>query len=652
MFVLTVLVAPSSMVATGVAPVAAQGGRLALVDQTPYVAADGAFGITLRWTGEQRTDLTVSARVFGAISAESDVGQPPSTDTLRRYPGPEERFALSTVADPSGEFFFEIPIRSFEAADDRVFITDPGVYPVVVEVRDADGPVTSVQTHLIRLPTETAEIPSLLRTNVVINVSVADGINLAEIIPLLERHPSLPLTVVLEPGVIRQLESDPELNAAFVTALGERPASAVPVLNLDPSSLAEIGGEALYEQTLVETNDRLATLGIRTDPTVLPVAATLTADGAAMLDRLGIDIVINLDSSREPGGAIEVGQGLRVLTIDEGRTAQLRSGPLAAQRANELLASLAVRQQLDGSPIVLGGPELRSLDGSSGDTLALELVLSALDQPGLIEAVDVNIATGSGSAVPLRLAERPLQDLRPVQDDVNNFLADMVTYREFSGEQGIATERLSQGLLASLSSNLNPDERARELARLQATLDSELDVISMPSDQSITITAQNAAVPVAIDNESLGERTVLLRFTSDRINVAQHETTVTLEPGRTNLEIDLETRTLGQSPLQIEVLTPDGSRSLSSTRYGVRSTAIPGLGYLLSITALLFLVAWWIVSISRSRSEANAAAIAATVSAESAADDSTTETDTETAGTDTDTETDDLTGRRSQRQSS
>ncbi len=638
-----------SILTAAAPPAQAQGTRLSLIDQTPYVAADGAFGITLRWSGIQRPDLTVSARVFGAISTEAEVGEPPVTDTLNRYPGPEERFALATVADADGTFFFEIPIRSFEAADERVFIRDPGVYPVVIEVRDADGPVTSVQTHLIRLPTETAEIPSLLPTSVVINVSVADGIGLGEIVPLLERHPSLPVAVVLEEGVIPQLESDPELNRRFVEALGGRTASAVPVLNLDPSSIAEIGGDAFYETTLIETNRRLGDLGVSVDTTVLPVDATLTAAGAAMLDRLGIDIVINLDSSRDPGGAVEVGQGLRVLTIDEGRTSQLLPGPQAAQRANDLLASLAVRQQLDRSPIVLGGPELRSLDGSRGDTLALELILSALDQPGLIEAVDVATATGSGSAVPLRLVERPIQDLRPVQEQVEILVADLETYRAFYGNAGVEPDRLESGLLASLSPGLNPEERSRELTRLQSVLDDELDVISLPDGQSITITARTASVPIAIVNESLGPRTVMLRFVSDRIDVAEDGTELLLPPGRTNVDVELQTQALGQSPLRVEIMTPDGARVLSTTQYGVRSTAIPGLGYVLSLTALAFLIAWWLVSISKSRTmSSHPSAQGSTEGARVAGETGPLESDDPIVAE----ATDELTARRAQRKSS
>lgn len=591
--------ATSGPLALGSQPVEAQSSQLRLIAQTPYVPADGSLGLVLGWAGPVGPDIIVSAQIFGAITDEASISAAPTTDTLNRYPSPQaEPLSISTLIGDDGLVRFDIPVRSFSAADDRVLISEPGVYPVVVEVRTLDGPISSVRTHLIRLPTETAEIVSL-PTNVVLNVSSADGLELREVIPILERHPSMPVLVVLEEGVIPQLETDPELSEAFRIALAGRTTTAVPDLDLDPSALAEIGQGQLYQAALDNTKNRLIELGFSVDETILPLDTGLTRTGARMLSDLGIEIVIEFAVSSTSGGSVEVGEGLRVLTIDQRRTLQMRSSDDndAVLRAHQLLAALAVRQQNDRSPIVIGGDELRSVDID-----ALEVLLGALEQPGLVEAVDVNTATGSGSAIPLRVVERPEQDLGFVEEDLDELLAAMDTYRDFYVAGGISPDLFDDGVIASLTRALNQDERAREIGRLQALVDEQLNVISMPDGQSITLAARTASVPLAVSNDGLGTRQVLLRFESDRIGVEGGDRIVQLATGQSTIEVEVEAKSLGLSPLAVEVWTSDGTRQLAETQYRVRSTAIPGLGYLLSGTALVFLIAWWLLSISRSRS--------------------------------------------------
>ena len=47
------------------------------------------------------------------------------------------------------------------------------------------------------------------------------------------------------------------------------------------------------------------------------------------------------------------------------------------------------------------------------------------------------------------------------------------------------------------------------------------------------------------------------------------------------------------APLTITTRTPDGQVILTTTRYTVRSTAVSGVGIVLSVGAGLFLAAWW-----------------------------------------------------------
>lgn len=586
--------------ATGDSIAEAQAAELQLLSQTPYVAADGSFSVSLAWDGPVGPDTTISARIYGAVPDEAGVAAPVSGDVLSRYPNPNQPLQLRAITDQSGVVNFEIPIRSFTAADSRVLLDVPGVYPVVIEIREPDGVASEIRTHLIRLPTETAEIVSL-PTNVVINVSSADGLELNEVTPILERYPSMPVLVVLEEGVIPQLETDDELKLAFETALAGRPLTAIPDFDLDPSALAEIDQPELYAAALSSTRQRLVDLGLNVNESVLPLDSNLTATGARMLTELGIEIVMEYSLVSTEGGSVEVGEGLRVLTIDQRRTLQLRQSDdnNGVLRAHELLAELAVRQRSDRSPVVIGGDELRSVDLN-----ALDVLLNALEQPGLVEAVDVNTATGSGSATPLRLVERPAQDLVVIEDDLNGLLADLETYRTFYVSGGVSPDQFDQSIVASLARALNQDERVREIGRLRQLLTDQIGSVSLVDGQSITLAANTASIPITVSNEGAGTRQVMLRFQSDRIDVTAGSTQlVELGQGQTTFDVEVETRSLGLSPLNIEVWTADGRTQLSATQYRVRSTAIPGLGFLLSGTALGFLIIWWALSIRKGRKD-------------------------------------------------
>jgi len=55
----------------------------------------------------------------------------------------------------------------------------------------------------------------------------------------------------------------------------------------------------------------------------------------------------------------------------------------------------------------------------------------------------------------------------------------------------------------------------------------------------------------------------------------------------------VESKASGAFPVDVAVQSPDGSLVVGTARYTVRSTAISGVGLLLSIGAGAFLLLWW-----------------------------------------------------------
>jgi hypothetical protein len=577
----------------GGAPAAAKtaqtSGRLELAGQTAYVSADGAFAMALEWSGTIDPELEVSVIVHGRVSSVAELDDSPG-EILDRV-----RFPVAELSrNEFGQLEVSVPIRSFSPGDpDRLWLEDPGVYPVTVEIRGPDGPLASARTNLIRLPTELAET-DFLPVAVLLTVSSADGLTLAAASTLLEKHPTVSVAVFLGDGVVPQLIDDPIAAERFRSALNGRSVLATPELDLDPSALAAIGQGDLYGFALERTEADLASLGLTAVPATHPVEVGLTVAGARLLLDRGVTTVVDIGAVPQPGGFIQVDdQKLSVVQIDDDLTAELAGRSRASTRAHRLLARLAIRSQADRSPVVLGGVNIADAGVNS-----LDILLSAVDQIGLLETTTINATAGAG--LPIRPAESPSQDLQPLAENIAQTVATIGTYENFYISGGIQPQRLRNDLLAALSRDFNPTNRATAVARVDQNIADALTTVSISNSNSVTLAAQQTQIPLQVTNQSAGPRAILLRFETDKLEV-ENDRVVEIPPGVSQLDIEVRTRSLGLSRLKIIVLTPDGQHELARTTFQVRSTAVPGLGMLLSGTALVLLLVWWWRSIRRTR---------------------------------------------------
>ncbi|MEL6981704.1 MAG: hypothetical protein AAFO29_04700, partial [Actinomycetota bacterium] len=165
----------------------ASQATIRIVDQSTFVPADGTFDAVVDLELPESLDSTggppfLSVTFFGRLSSERSVDEPP-TEALKRTPALAVDRAPRTQA---GHVQLSIPIRSASRFDDqdRVLLSEPGVYPVTIELRDADGPLASVRTHLVRQPIETADEPSEATTPldvaILLNVTTSEGLTTAE----------------------------------------------------------------------------------------------------------------------------------------------------------------------------------------------------------------------------------------------------------------------------------------------------------------------------------------------------------------------------------------------------------------------------------------------------------------------------------------
>jgi len=602
---------------------------LQLLSQTPAIGAGQTFTLRLEVEGIDLREPTIEVAVFESIA---------SPDTLDRILDKELDQPLDRVrptpfggysVDATGHLTVRVRLGTGSdddgpAADQTLDLPEPGVYPLVITVSSSSGASATLRTTLIHLGDPAVPAPSPIPVAILFDVGAAEpeSFGIEQATDLLTARPELPLTVVLRRAGLATLEQDPTLRANFAAAMAGRRVVGEPGHQLDPSALAGIDQGRLLQVLLDQVTAELAAVGLTADRSTTINTNPLTMQGADLLTSLGIGTVLS-DESMPVGGTDAprpaAPRPTRLGTID-GSVVLLSTGPGRAPdpragvegavlRAHRLLARLVLEHEAGAtlSKVVAGGV--------GGEPPAvLDRVIEALAASSRFRLVTTDAdqaddPTPTGAQIgklSIELgtpATGALQDLSAVADPLAQSERDLRTYSSFFLGGPGSPQDYRMDLSLALATDLDDGQRS---ARVRAVIDqvsAELGVISFPPDQSFTVAARSASIPLTVDNAAAGPRQVQLRFRSDKFVIANAGSTITLEPGTNTVDVALEARSLGASPLSVSVLSADGEQVLAGSRLQVRSTAVPGLGLALAGLGMGLLALWWFVSIRRTRAD-------------------------------------------------
>ena len=471
-----------------------------------------------------------------------------------------------------------------------------------------------------------------------------EGVTVAQATELAAAHPDVPLVALLSPGALDTLRDDPDAAAALAAAMAGRRALARPTLDLDPSALAEIDHGHLYHQILRGLDTELTAMGLRTEPTAAVLDAPLTAAGVDVMTTAGVTVVVDPGDRAVTTSAVHRSGDAHLTTVGFGTEATRLLGDHGAPA---LLAHLALDHQARATGQGRAGPSRSGVTAGvtavvgpgAGPDVADELaaLLASLTEPGA-PGVMAPLRTGGGlgfapvsaggAVVEGRLQERPQQDLTSIGDLLVETEALLATYERFHGGRGAdrgasssaaggigrgADRGIGRGaggdepsihrhaILDGLGRDRSPEQREAALSSVRRQLVDDLAVIDLADGQPVTMAAREATIPVIVESRADGPRTVMLRIRSDKVSAADDGRILVIEPGTSSIDVDLEARSLGASPLRVSVLTPDGQTTLATSQFQIRSTAVPGPGLLVSAAALACLVAWWVADARKRR---------------------------------------------------
>lgn len=640
------LVALVAALLLAVAPVApaqtpSPDASIDLVDRPPWVAPEDEAVFLVSTSGDL-TGVTVQVEVFSALDSVEELAASATEDV-------GVRLSLSSIGvgflapGPDGSQVVGLRV-SAEAVDGAtVQIVEPGVHPVVISLLGPDGEVLdAIRTPLVRLGDETAvwdapdlavlldvAAPPSLQPDGTREIDADELVELARVGALLEAHPDLDLSVAALPDTVDALGTMPDPAAAtLVERLAEHDPLSVPYLPLPVPSLVDQGLAGLIAP-LVERGDALLADRLAVDPARGAWVSTPPegTEGARLLADLGFDAVViegtpieddaDSDEDEDPAPLVDAGprpiQGagdLPGLVVD-----QKLSDELAAAAGDEVdaahvaLARLLLRpvedrgDDEDDAPTVLVRPDDLAPDP------VLAGLLDLLDDPaapvraGGIDLLDTEV---DADADPVEPVDASVPDLSEIAPRVLATAGQLDSYQGLIGPASSRADDLRLQVATAVATTTPPARRDAAMDTVEEALGTAFGSVRLGGERNLNLTSRRGTLPVTVENANPFPVDVVIRTTSDRLRFPDgRDLPVTVEAGdATRVDVPVEALATGSVPVSVELWTPDDSIRLDGRTLNVRSTAISGVGLLLSLGALLVLVVWWVRSWRRKRREA------------------------------------------------
>jgi hypothetical protein len=599
---------------------------LGLVEQSTWVEPGGNFRMTLGVEGDTGSipdDASVSAIVYPRL-----LNRRAFSDTLVGEVGtsPYSIPVTEPVEALEGDRAGQLEV-AFDSGPEGASLTEHGVYPLELRLTAPDGEVLgSLLTHLLLQPeVEFAPLdvgvvvemggPPAQQPDESIDLSDEQLTNLSDRTDLL-RATDQRLSVAPVPETLDSLDrldepGSDELLEDMGSVLAEHQLLARPYVDVDletwvdASLVTEVSSQA--DQGAEVFRDLF---GIEPVPDVWLTGGTVGAAEAATWRELGMAQAIL------PSGAVAEVRGVEdsitpLVDLPDGPPGFVSDDVLVERLVN---ADDPIAQQRFIAELAMIWFE------RPGESRAVMLRLPSsaqLDPDAVAETLDM-----MGPSLSLRTVTDLFAEHGPTEE--RHPTPVTLTPKEGSEDLSWMPQRLqgAKHTMASLSGILSPDElaalqrslliapgaqtdnRRAYIDRVDDAAGSIAEAIHAPDTFRITLTDREGVIPLTITNELDEAVPVRVQLSSNQLEFLDgNEIEVEVPPGSERFDVRVQTRTSGAFPLHITLTSLDGEVILDQTTFDVRSTAISGVGLLLSIGAGLFLVLWWFRHWRRSRRE-------------------------------------------------
>jgi hypothetical protein len=620
-------------------PVSAQADQLAgsvqLVSQSTFRTADQPFVATLRIrTSSPPSSLEVALSTYRRLRARSEFVAALDGTFPTRTPADLQRIALSALTtDSEGNVAVTIQPRA----------TQEGVYPIRVELRDADAGVVidGFTTFVVTVPATVEadpidvalvlpiHAPPAVRPDSTIELDDDRVEALNELASAATAHPQVALSWLPTAETLEALagsEAGPERDTAtrIANAAKGRQVIGTTYVPTDMRDLVAAGLTSELNAQLQRGRDTItSTIGTTPDPTVRVIDERLDSDALSRLEAQGVTRLVAaesaLDPIRPPNGVTLTARfaipgserAFSAAAADPGLASHFVRDVPPALAATHLLADLAVlwldrpgrSDERRGAVVV--APRSWVPAAPFVDTVLRELGTVGIFEPVTVDDFFESVGTVATRG---RVLNRTFQPPEPATglntDAIRSARRRLEGFASVVAADNAALDVLDRMLLVSQSLDVRAARRGSYTRSVIATIDDQFEAIAMPERRSITLTAREGELPITITNDLPYPLTVVLTLESDALDFPAGATRrLELSRENTTERFEVHARGSGSFPVRVRVRAPDGGLLLAESTFTVRSTAVSGVGVLLSVGAALFLVVWWASHLRSRRAE-------------------------------------------------
>jgi len=529
-------------------------------------------------------------------------------------------------------------------------ITEGGsaVHPVEVSLYEPDGTLADqFLTSLIELPR--GQRNAALQTAIVLEANLQpttlpdggvrldpDELDQLEIlVSAIAQHPDADVALSISPEALHGLESSTDEQPLRIleqlrTIADPEQLLPNPYTQVEEQAWIDVGLIAelreLYRAGASTTN---TTIGVEPERSVMLLDRTIDAEGLAALtdpnvsedESFGIEGVIvrpaqlsTLDRTTFPQAlttrfVIPTSDGGTVpaLVADGGLANHFTNPGGAAYNANRLLADLTLLslQNSDVRQAVVVNPPADWIP----DATMLNVVLSGIERIPAIRGASPVDALADAAFTPkrgigtvsaeLRRELNPRRQPRSIRSFRTEFSQANSAIESWSGVisgDEASTDRLEALLRVSTDFRLTDTQRTEYIDAIYTLIDMQKDSsITTPESETITLTGRLADVPITVENNLGVDANVLLILDSEKLSFPSGQAIdITLRPGPNRIDIPIEARASGDSPIRVQVFTPDRSVLLGSSEVLIRTLAFSGVGIVIGAVSLVVLLLWWL----------------------------------------------------------
>lgn len=595
----------------------------------PVDAADTELAVSVyrRLTSRSAFALSLTDRIEG-----SPISAPAAAPLVTLPP------------DPGGAVQIGLPVQDPALPVDpaRLRLREPGVYPVRVELRrTGGGPVLArLVTHLV-YATPPAEGGEKLRVGLVVPLhaapalrpdgrrALADGdrARLRGVATSIARRTDVPVTVRPTPETLQALAaSDDEADRNAVATLREG-ASRLQVTagTYVPVDVSAFAAEELVDELAaqLQRGNQVVSdvLGVQPDPRLRITESRLDDGVLQRLREQQVERLVVPDTALAPVDLpLTLTQPFEIdnrqvrrpaaLAADAGLRAHFEPSPDPVLSAHHLLADLAVLYYDRPGRTPRGAVAMPPVSWH-GDVAFLGTVLDGLANspivsPATVDAIFDTVppaTAGRSNDVLRRSPARPTTgaDSLPAER-IRTTRARIQSFAAMLDSDNPRDDAMEEQLLVAQSSEVRGRTRTAYLEGVADRIDAELGRVRVPQDRTITLTARRGEIPITVLNEADYPVRLVVQVTSDKLTFPQGSARrVELARRNTTERFSVEARTSGAFPLRVQLVSPDGALLIGETRFTVRSTAISGVGLVLSAGAAGVLLFWWARHFARGR---------------------------------------------------